>query len=364
MSAEIISPGVPAAEVPAHRYTAELANSIEAAWQDRWEREGTFHTPNPSGPLGDPEAIAGKDHLFILDMFPYPSGAGLHVGHPLGFIGTDVFGRYQRMAGRNVVHAMGFDAFGLPAEQHAIATGIHPRENTEANVAVYRRQLRALGLAHDDRRSIATTDESYYRWTQWIFTVIFNAWFDERTGRARHIDELIAEFDAGERPTPGGQPWSQLTEFERRTVLAEHRLAYLSRGAGELVPGAGHDPRQRGGHRPGPQRHRQLPGVQEEHAPVDDAHHQVRPAPDRRPRPRGLAGEGAPDAAQLDRPQHRRNRALRQPGRPDHRVHHPPRHAVRGHVHGPRPRAPVGRPADHARSRPRRSPSTGARPAR
>src|SRR5687767_10078511 len=119
MSAEPIAPG---SETPAFRYTAALANEIEARWQDRWEAEGTFHTPNPSGPLGEPDRVAGKDHLFILDMFPYPSGAGLHVGHPLGFIGTDVYGRYKRMTGYNVLHAMGYDAFGLPAEQHAIAT--------------------------------------------------------------------------------------------------------------------------------------------------------------------------------------------------------------------------------------------------
>src|SRR5687768_13773694 len=162
MSAEPITPAAP--ETPAFRYTAALAGEIEARWQDRWEADGTFHTPNPSGPLAEPDKVADKDHVFILDMFPYPSGAGLHVGHPLGFIGTDVFGRYKRMTGHNVLHAMGYDAFGLPAEQHAIATGIHPRENTNANIAVYRRQLRALGLAHDDRRSIATTDDSFYRW--------------------------------------------------------------------------------------------------------------------------------------------------------------------------------------------------------
>lgn len=236
MSAEPIAPGP---ETPAFRYTAALANEIERRWQDRWEAEGTFHTPNPSGPLGDPEAVAGKDHLFILDMFPYPSGAGLHVGHPLGFIGTDVFGRYKRMTGNNVLHAMGFDAFGLPAEQHAIATGIHPRENTEANVTVYRRQLRALGLAHDDRRSVATTDESFYRWTQWIFSTIFNAWVDERTGRARHIDELIAEFASGQRTTPSGAPWADLSASEQRAVLAEHRLAYVSEAPVNWCPGLG-----------------------------------------------------------------------------------------------------------------------------
>jgi leucyl-tRNA synthetase len=237
MSAEPITSAAP--ETPAFRYTAALAGEIEGRWQDRWEAEGTFHTPNPSGPLGEPDEVAGKDHLFILDMFPYPSGAGLHVGHPLGFIGTDVFGRYKRMTGHNVLHAMGFDAFGLPSEQHAIATGVHPRENTNANITVYRRQLRALGLAHDDRRSVATTDDSFYRWTQWIFTVIFNAWVDERTGKARHIDELIAEFASGARPTPSGAPWADLTRKEQRAILAEHRLAYLSEAPVNWCPGLG-----------------------------------------------------------------------------------------------------------------------------
>ena len=131
----------------------------------------------------------------MLDMFPYPSGAGLHVGHPLGYIATDVYGRYQRMTGHNVLHPMGFDAFGLPAEQYAVQTGMHPRVTTEANIASYRRQLRRLGLAHDTRRSIATTDVGYYRWTQWIFLQIFNAWYDADADRARPIAELVAEFE-------------------------------------------------------------------------------------------------------------------------------------------------------------------------
>jgi leucyl-tRNA synthetase len=239
MSADPNSSGAPESSVPAFRYTAALAGEIESRWQARWDAEGTFHTPNPSGPLGEPDEIAGKPKLFIMDMFPYPSGSGLHVGHPLGFIGTDVFGRFKRMTGHNVLHTMGFDAFGLPAEQHAIATGVHPRENTEANIAVYRRQLHALGLAHDDRRSIATTDESYYRWTQWIFSVIFNSWLDEHTGRARHIDELIAEFASGERPTPDGSEWSTLSPAQQRAILADFRLAYLSEAPVNWCPGLG-----------------------------------------------------------------------------------------------------------------------------
>ena len=113
-----------------------------------------------------------------MDMFPYPSGSGLHVGHPLGYIATDVFARFRRMAGDNVLHTLGYDAFGLPAEEYARQTGTHPRTTTQANVANMRRQLRALGLGHDARRSIATTDPDYYRWTQWIFLQIFNSWYD------------------------------------------------------------------------------------------------------------------------------------------------------------------------------------------
>ena len=133
-----------------------------------------FETPNPAGPLGDPELVAERgEKLFVQDMFPYPSGVGLHVGHPLGYIGTDVFSRYKRMTGHNVLHTMGFDAFGLPAEQYAVQTGHPPAVTTDANIANMRRQLRRLGLSHDTRRSISTIDPDYYRWTQWIFSQIF-----------------------------------------------------------------------------------------------------------------------------------------------------------------------------------------------
>src|SRR5437870_5772485 len=139
-------------DAPAFRYHAVLANELEAKWQHRWETERTFWAPNPTGPLADgfPD-VAGKRKLYVLDMFPYPSGTGLHVGHPLGYIGTDSYGRFLRMTGYNVLHVMGFDAFGLPAEQYAVQTGQHPRKTTEDNVERYRAQLRRLGLAHDPR---------------------------------------------------------------------------------------------------------------------------------------------------------------------------------------------------------------------
>ena len=129
-------PTAPGEGVPAHRYTAALANEIEARWQDRWESERTFWAPNPVGELAEPNhELVARPKLYVLDMFPYPSGVGLHVGHPLGYIATDIWARYQRMNGRNVLHAMGYDAFGLPAEQYAVQTGTHPRVTTEQNIA-------------------------------------------------------------------------------------------------------------------------------------------------------------------------------------------------------------------------------------
>ena len=225
---------------PSYRYTAKLAGEIEAHWQDRWETEGTFHAPNPAGPWAEPEKIDSFDEkLFVLDMFPYPSGAGLHVGHPLGYIATDTFARFNRMKGRNVLHALGYDAFGLPAEQYAVQSGQHPRVTTEHNIAIMRRQLRRLGLAHDPRRSVATIDVEFYRWTQWIFLQIFNAWFDEKANKARHIDELLEEFTSGKRSTPSGQPWGELSAQEQRQIIDSHRLAYLSDAPVNWCPGLG-----------------------------------------------------------------------------------------------------------------------------
>ena len=183
--------------------------------------------------------MKGRPRFYVLDMFPYPSGAGLHVGHPLGYIGTDVLARYQRMNGQHVMHALGYDAFGLPAEQYAIDTGQHPQVTTQANVTTMRRQLRRLGLGHDSRREIATTDPSFYRWTQWIFLQIFNSWVDERTGPARPIDELVAEFESGSREVPGGRPWAELGAPERRELIDGFRLAYIADELVNWCPGLG-----------------------------------------------------------------------------------------------------------------------------
>ena len=213
-------------ETPKFRYTAALANEIERRWRERWDADRTYETPNPAGPLRDGwERVEGRPKLFLLDMFPYPSGAGLHVGHPLGFIGTDVFGRYKRMTGFNVLHTMGFDAFGLPAEQYAVQTGTHPRTTTEQNIANYRRQIRSLGLGHDERRGVATTDVAFYKWTQWIFLQIYNSWFDPETNRARPIDEL---------PVPDG-----LSDVERRRYQDDHRLAYIAEAPVNWCPALG-----------------------------------------------------------------------------------------------------------------------------
>ncbi|MEV6138717.1 leucine--tRNA ligase [Nocardia sp. NPDC051990] len=223
-------------DVPEHRYNAGLAGRIERRWQRTWDERGTFHAPNPVGPLA---GATPADKLFVQDMFPYPSGAGLHVGHPLGYIATDVFARYHRMHGRNVLHALGYDAFGLPAEQYAVQTGAHPRQTTDSNIATMQRQLDRLGLGHDRRRSFATTDPEYYKWTQWIFLRIYNAWYDQDLDRARPIAELQAQFDSGSRPTPDGRAWHDLTAAERAEVLDSYRLVYQTDSVVNWCPGLG-----------------------------------------------------------------------------------------------------------------------------
>ncbi|MFB7403786.1 leucine--tRNA ligase [Streptomyces rubiginosohelvolus] len=229
-----------AAETAApHRYTAAMAADIEARWQDFWDAEGTYEAPNPTGDLaGDPE-LAAKPKKFIMDMFPYPSGAGLHVGHPLGYIATDVYARHQRMTGHNVLHTLGFDAFGLPAEQYAVQTGTHPRVSTEANMENMKVQLRRLGLGHDNRRSFATIDAEYYKWTQWIFLQIFNSWYDAEADKARPIAELVEQFENGTRATPDGREWSALSATERADLLSQYRLAYASDAPVNWSPGLG-----------------------------------------------------------------------------------------------------------------------------
>jgi len=212
----------------AQRYTAELAGQIESRWQKYWDDHHTFYA----------ERDESKPKFFVLDMFVGPSGA-LHVGHPLGYVATDVYGRYRRMRGDNVLHAFGFDAFGLPAEQYAVQTGQHPRITTEQNSATIRRQLHRLGMAHDPRRGVSTTDVTYYRWTQWIFLQLFNSWYDEKQNRARPIVDLIAEYAQDKRRTPTGRGWCELTTADQRKAVDQHRLAYLAEATVNWCPGLG-----------------------------------------------------------------------------------------------------------------------------
>ena len=222
-----------------YRYTPELANQIEKTWQQYWKDNGTFNAPNPVGELATDEGELPKEKLNVQDMFPYPSGAGLHVGHPLGYIATDTYARYNRMLGKNVLHTLGYDAFGLPAEQYAIQTGTHPRTTTEANIENMRRQLGMLGLGHDPRRSVESTDPEFFKWTQWIFLQIYNSWFDEEQQKARPIAELIKELEANKRTAKDGRYYEDLTEEEKAAAIDEFRLVYLSNSTVNWCPGLG-----------------------------------------------------------------------------------------------------------------------------
>ncbi|MCC5786441.1 MAG: leucine--tRNA ligase [Phycisphaerales bacterium] len=231
---------------PACRYNAAMANAIEEKWQKLWAEQGVFRQPNP----GEGGFDSGKPKFYCLDMFPYPSGSGLHVGHPEGYTATDILCRYKRMTGHSVLHPMGWDAFGLPAEQHAIRTGEHPASFTRKTIDNFRRQLQRFGFSYDWSREVATIDPEYYRWTQWIFLQIYNAWYDPSADKARPISALIKELEngtlgvnhAGEvvradsrsrvAPAVTGSPvgvllWHRLTAPERREVIDSMRLAYI-----------------------------------------------------------------------------------------------------------------------------------------
>lgn len=226
---------------PEHRYSPELAGQIESAWQNYWIDNGTFNAPNPVGNLAvenpaNPGA-ADKPKLFVQDMFPFPSGAGLHVGHPLGYIATDVYARYNRMLGKNVLHTLGYDAFGLPAEQYAIQTGTHPRIKTQESIDNMERQLGRLGLGHDRRRSVATTDVEFYKWTQWIFLQIFNAYFDQDEQKAKPIAQLIERLERGE--VGGHEDYPTLDRAAQAEVVDSFRLVYRSNSMVNWCPGLG-----------------------------------------------------------------------------------------------------------------------------
>ncbi len=227
--------------------------AIETKWRSHWEQEKTYQTLGP-GELGFDDS---KPKCYILDMFPYPSGAGLHIGHPKGYIASDIYSRYKRMQGFNVLHPMGFDSFGLPAEQYAIEHNIHPATVTEQNIDAMRSQLRFLGLSFDWTREVVTSRASYYGWTQWIFAQLFNSYFDEAEiwedgngrpikGRAKPIADLEAQFAAGralsatDRQVLGTDTaWSALTTAQQQAVLNNYRLAYQQEAVVNWCPGLG-----------------------------------------------------------------------------------------------------------------------------
>ena len=218
---------------------------IEDKWQGKWRADGTYRVSNDTS----------KPKYYVLDMFPYPSGAGLHVGHPLGYIASDIVARYKRHSGFNVLHPMGYDSFGLPAEQYAIQTGQHPAKTTEINLARYREQLDRIGFSFDWSREVRTSDPVYYKWTQWIFLQLFDSWYDPRTNKARPISELVACFESkGSRGQDAtiltgdveefvgefsAEEWKAFDERTKQMVLQYFRLAYLSEAWVNWCPALG-----------------------------------------------------------------------------------------------------------------------------
>ncbi|MES2892570.1 MAG: leucine--tRNA ligase [Bacteroidota bacterium] len=203
---------------------------IEADWQNRWKENNTYKVSNDSS----------KPKFYVLDMFPYPSGAGLHVGHPLGYIASDIYSRYKRLKGFNVLHPMGYDSFGLPAEQYALETGQHPAVTTEKNIATFRSQLDKIGFSYDWSREVSTSDPAYYKWTQWIFLQIFDSWYNRITGKAERISVLLEIFDNDgtiNHPCPGDKTlnfsaaeWNEFDEQKKQEILMDYRLTFSSYG--------------------------------------------------------------------------------------------------------------------------------------
>ena len=203
-------------------------NEIEPKWQQYWREKAIFKAENQSI----------KPKFYVLDMFPYPSGAGLHVGHPLGYIASDIYARYKRLNGFNVLHPMGYDAYGLPAEQYAIQTGQHPAITTEKNIARYREQLDKIGFSFDWSREVRTCEPSYYKWTQWTFIQLFNSWYNQLTQQAEAIDLLVkvfsikgnVEIKAASNPINifTADEWNAYSEPQQQEILMHYRLAYLA----------------------------------------------------------------------------------------------------------------------------------------
>ncbi|MEM9679471.1 MAG: class I tRNA ligase family protein [Bacteroidota bacterium] len=215
-------------------------NDIERKWQDRWAKDQTFKAENQSD----------KPKYYVLDMFPYPSGAGLHVGHPLGYIASDIYARYKRHKGFNVLHPQGYDSFGLPAEQYAIQTGQHPAITTEANIKTYRRQLDQIGFSFDWSREVRTSDPKYYKWTQWVFIQLFNSWYNNDTDKAESISELVKHFETDgntnvnaacddDTPQFTAEDWAGYSNVQQQEILLKYRLTYLAESEVNWCPALG-----------------------------------------------------------------------------------------------------------------------------
>ena len=202
---------------------------IERKWQEKWRSEGTYKVSEDSS----------RPKYYVLDMFPYPSGAGLHVGHPLGYIASDIFSRYKRLRGFNVLHPMGYDAFGLPAEQYAIQTGQHPEVTTMKNIARYREQLDRIGFCYDWSREVKTCDPEYYKWTQWAFLKMFGSWFDPAQNKARPIEELVAKLESSGYEDVTPEQWASASEKEKSDILMRWRIAYLGETSVNWCEGLG-----------------------------------------------------------------------------------------------------------------------------
>ncbi|MEN9699847.1 MAG: hypothetical protein RLZZ301_1045 [Bacteroidota bacterium] len=213
--------------------------SIEAKWRKEWQQRGTYKVTEDSN----------KPKYYVLDMFPYPSGAGLHVGHPLGYIASDIYARYKRLSGFNVLHPMGYDSFGLPAEQYAIQTGQHPAITTEQNIARYREQLDLMGFSYDWSREVRTSDPNYYKWTQWIFKQLFNAYYDVQLNKAQPISKLIEAFEAMGSAKINAHSevthhftaaeWKAMSSSKQEEILQDYRLAYLAESWVNWCPALG-----------------------------------------------------------------------------------------------------------------------------
>jgi len=203
-------------------------NEIETKWQQNWKESGIYHVSNSSE----------KPKYYVLDMFPYPSGAGLHVGHPLGYIASDIFARYKRLKGFNVLHPMGFDSFGLPAEQYAIETGQHPATTTEKNIANFKNQMDKIGFCYDWSREIKTSDPEYYRWTQWIFLQLFKSWYNHKNKKAESIETLVKELEENGSSNLQNDhiysftadEWKSFDKKKQQEILMDFRLAFSSYG--------------------------------------------------------------------------------------------------------------------------------------